>query len=109
MLCYPSFTGQLARDRFEDLRRKEAAALKIQKALRMYLDRKSYTEAVVTVQSGLRGMAARDVLQRKTKAIIAIQVTESSLVKKLLGKNMSIFFFVSSLSFAGLSHSSSRF
>ncbi|KFK40409.1 hypothetical protein AALP_AA3G369800 [Arabis alpina] len=65
--------GQLARHRFEDLRRKEAAALKIQRALRIYLDRKCYREAVVTVQSGLRGMAARDVLQRKTKAMIVIQ------------------------------------
>ncbi|VVA99827.1 unnamed protein product [Arabis nemorensis] len=65
--------GELARHRFEDLRRKEAAALKIQRALRIYLDRKAYTEAVITVQSGLRGMASRDVLQRKTKAIIVIQ------------------------------------
>ncbi|KAG2244320.1 hypothetical protein Bca52824_093847 [Brassica carinata] len=66
--------GQLARHRFEDLRRKEAAALKIQRALRIYLDRRSYKEAVVTVQSGLRGMAARNVLGRKTKATLAIQI-----------------------------------
>ncbi|CAH2051167.1 unnamed protein product [Thlaspi arvense] len=66
--------GQLARHIFEDLRRKEAAALKIQRALRIYLDRRSYTEAVVTVQSGLRGMAARDVLRRKIKATVVIQV-----------------------------------
>ncbi|KAJ4867694.1 Myosin-13 [Raphanus sativus] len=66
--------GQLARHIFEDLRRKEAAALKIQRALRIYLDRRSYKEAVVTVQSGLRGMAARNVLGRKTKATLAIQI-----------------------------------
>ncbi|ESQ50397.1 hypothetical protein EUTSA_v10001881mg [Eutrema salsugineum] len=66
--------GQLARHRFEDLRRKEAAALKIQRALRIYFDRRSYKEAVVTVQSGLRGMAARDILRRKTKATIVIQI-----------------------------------
>ncbi|KAH0909322.1 hypothetical protein HID58_032643 [Brassica napus] len=66
--------GQLARHIFEDLRRKEAAALKIQRALRIYLERRSYIEAVVTVQSGLRGMAARDVLGRKIKATLAIQV-----------------------------------
>lgn len=81
LLCYPSLTGQLARHRFKDLRRKEAAALKIQRALRIYLDRRSYKEAVVTVQSGLRGMAARDVLQRKTKATIVIQVVKSSLME----------------------------
>ncbi|CAH8357713.1 unnamed protein product [Eruca vesicaria subsp. sativa] len=66
--------GQLARHRFEDLRRKEAAALKIQKALRIYLDRRSYIEAVVTVQSSLRGMAARNVLRRKIKATLVIQI-----------------------------------
>lgn len=72
-----SFTGQLSRHIFEDLRRKEAAALKIQRALRIYLERRSYIEAVVTVQSGLRGMAARDVLGRKIKATLAIQVAKS--------------------------------
>ncbi|XP_010416021.1 PREDICTED: myosin-13 isoform X2 [Camelina sativa] len=67
------YRGQVARHRFEDLRR-EAAALKIQKALRNHLERKrSYIEAVVTVQSGLRSMAARDVLRRKTKATTVIQ------------------------------------
>ncbi|KAH0857106.1 hypothetical protein HID58_085367 [Brassica napus] len=66
--------GQLSRHIFEDLRRKEAAALKIQRALRIYLERRSYIEAVVTVQSGLRGMAARDVLGRKIKATLAIQI-----------------------------------
>ncbi|CAN6803988.1 unnamed protein product [Brassica oleracea] len=66
--------GQLTRHIFEDLRRKEAAALKIQRALRIYLERRSYIEAVVTVQSVLRGMAARDVLGRKIKATLAIQI-----------------------------------
>ncbi|XP_010490294.1 PREDICTED: myosin-13-like [Camelina sativa] len=67
------YRGQVARHRFEDLRR-EAAALKIQKALRNHLERKrSYIEAVVTVQSGLRSMAARDVLRRKIKATTVIQ------------------------------------
>jgi myosin-5 len=67
------YRGQVARYRFENLRR-EAAALKIQRALRIHLDRKrSYIEAVVTVQSGLRGMAARVVLRRKTKATTVIQ------------------------------------
>ncbi|KAF3500901.1 hypothetical protein F2Q69_00040633 [Brassica cretica] len=73
--------GQLARHIFEDLRRKEAAALKIQRALRIYLERRSYIEAVVTVQSGLRGMAARDVLGRKIKATLAIQVANLTLDK----------------------------
>ncbi|XP_023641594.1 myosin-13 isoform X2 [Capsella rubella] len=67
------YRGQVARHSFEDLR-KEAAALKIQRAMRIHLDRKKcYIEAVVTVQSGLRGMAARDVLRRKTKATTVIQ------------------------------------
>ncbi|KAJ4888878.1 Myosin-13 [Raphanus sativus] len=58
------------------MRRKEAAALKIQKALRIYLDRRTYIEAVVTVQSCLRCMAARNVLGRKTKATLVIQIVE---------------------------------
>ncbi|CAH8361175.1 unnamed protein product [Eruca vesicaria subsp. sativa] len=66
--------GQLARHRFEDLLRREAAALKIQRALRIYLDRRTYIEAVVTVQSCFRGMAARNVLRMKTKATLVVQI-----------------------------------
>ncbi|CDY31978.1 BnaA07g00170D [Brassica napus] len=66
--------GHLARHRFEDMRRKEAAALKIQRALRIYLERRTYIEAVVTVQSCLRGMSARNALRKKTKATLVIQI-----------------------------------
>ncbi|CAN6868868.1 unnamed protein product [Brassica oleracea] len=66
--------GHLARHRFEDMRRKEAAALKIQRALQIYLERRTYIEAVVTVQSCLRGMAARNALRKKTKATLVIQI-----------------------------------
>ncbi|CAN8270956.1 unnamed protein product [Cochlearia groenlandica] len=65
--------GQFARRFYEDLRR-EAAALKVQKSYRRLLARRRfYAEAVVTVQSGFRGMAARDVLRRKTKATLVVQ------------------------------------
>ena len=62
------------------MRRKEAAALKIQRALRIYLERRTYIEAVVTVQSCLRGMSARNALRKKTKATLVIQVAYSSLL-----------------------------
>ena len=59
--------------------RREAAALRIQRDLRMFLARKAYTEifsAAVSVQAGMRGMVARNELcfRRQTKAAIIIQV-----------------------------------
>ena len=62
------------------MRRKEAAALKIQRALRSYLERRTYIEAVVTVQSCLRGMDARNALPRNTKSTLVIQVAYSALL-----------------------------
>ena len=70
--------GQLARQVYEGMRR-ETSCLMIQRALRMYLARKAYTElysSVVSIQRGMRGMAARTELhfRRQTKAAIIIQV-----------------------------------
>lgn len=71
-------SGYLARSVYEGMRR-EAAALKIQRNLLMFLARKAYTEifsAAVSVQAGMRGMVARKELcfRRQTKAAIIIQV-----------------------------------
>lgn len=70
--------GQIARHYYEDLRRK-AATLTIQTFYRMHFARKNYRDlcsASTTVQSGLRGMAARKELQyrQQTKAAVIIQV-----------------------------------
>jgi hypothetical protein len=70
--------GQIARHYYEDLRRK-AASLKIQTCYRMHFARKHYKDlysASTTVQSGLRGMAARSELhsRQQTKAAVIIQV-----------------------------------
>lgn len=72
------FEGQLARQLYGNMRR-QAAALGIQTFLRMHLARRAYKEllsSTITIQSGLRGMAAREELQfrRQTKAAIIIQV-----------------------------------
>ena len=77
-MCLLVFSGYLARNVYEGMRR-EAAALKIQRDLRMFLARKDYTElcsAAVSVQAGMRGMVARDELcfRRQTKAARIIQV-----------------------------------
>lgn len=71
--------GQLARATYESMRR-EASCLKIQKNLRMHLARKAYTElcsSAISIQAGMRGMAARNELRlrRQIKAAIVIQVT----------------------------------
>lgn len=71
-------SGQLAREVFEGLRR-EASSLMIQRNLRMHLCRKAYKEkysSAVSIQTGMRGMAARDELRfrRRSKAAIIIQV-----------------------------------
>lgn len=60
--------------------RQETASLKIQTALRMHLARKVYRDvwcSSISVQSGMRGMAARSEIRfrRQTKAAIIIQVT----------------------------------
>jgi myosin-5 len=70
--------GQIARHVYEDLRR-EAASLTIQTCYRMHFARKNYRNlcsASTTIQSGLRGMAARKELhfRLQTKAVVIIQV-----------------------------------
>lgn len=70
--------GQIARRYYEDLRR-EDASLTIQTFYRMHFERKKYRNlctASTTIQSGLRGMAARKELQfrQQTKAVVIIQV-----------------------------------
>nr|CAB3452693.1 unnamed protein product [Digitaria exilis] len=69
--------GQIARHYYEDLRR-EAASLTIQTCYRMHFARKNYRNlcsASTTIQSGLRGMAARMELhfRQQTKAVVIIQ------------------------------------
>lgn len=71
-------SGQLARKVYEGLRR-EAASLRIQRDLRMHLARKAYKDlysSSVSIQTGMRGMAARNELRfrRQTRATIKIQV-----------------------------------
>lgn len=73
-------TGQLARQVYENMRR-DAACLRIQRDLRMYLARKAYKAlhySAVSIQTGMRGMAARDELRfrRQSRAAIMIQVIE---------------------------------
>ncbi|KAL5070812.1 hypothetical protein RYX36_021699 [Vicia faba] len=69
--------GQLARRRYECLRR-DAASLIIQKQIRMYLSRSAYKtkySKAVCVQTGMRGMAARNELRfrKRTHAATVIQ------------------------------------
>ena len=71
-------SGQLARKVYEGLRR-EAASLRIQRDLRMHLARKAYKglySSSVSIQTGMRGMVARNELRfkRQTRAAIIIQV-----------------------------------
>ncbi|XP_050887190.1 myosin-6 isoform X1 [Lathyrus oleraceus] len=69
--------GQLARRRYECMRR-EAASLIIQKQIRMYLSRSAYKTTyskAVCIQTGMRGMAARNELRfrKRTHAATVIQ------------------------------------
>jgi len=71
-------TGQLARQVYEGLRR-EASSLMIQTFFRMHVARKAYKESyssAVSLQTGMRGMAARSELRfrKQTRAAIVIQV-----------------------------------
>lgn len=77
-LCTLITEGTIARSCYENLRR-EASSLKIQTFYRMRHERKKYRDicsASTTIQSGLRGMAARNKLRffRQTKAAVIIQV-----------------------------------
>lgn len=61
--------------------RREAACLTVQKDVRMFLARKTYYNlylAALSVQTGMRGMAARIELQyrKQTQAAIFIQVVK---------------------------------
>lgn len=85
-LVSPS-TGRLARKRYQKMRQ-EAAAICIQKNVRMWLARKKYIEtkeAAIKIQSGYRGMAARKEhrFRRQTKAVIIMQVIEQYSLKSL--------------------------
>ncbi|XP_012567832.1 myosin-8 isoform X2 [Cicer arietinum] len=69
--------GQLARHRYECMRR-DAASLIIQKQFRMYLSKSAYKTTyakAVCVQAGMRGMAARNELRfrKRTQAATVIQ------------------------------------
>ncbi|CAN0905013.1 XI-2 [Linum grandiflorum] len=69
--------GEIARHRFECLRR-EDACIKIQKYCRRFLARKAYNSlcsSALCIQAGMRGMAARIELlfRRKKRAAILIQ------------------------------------
>lgn len=71
-------TGQLARQVYEGLRR-EASSLMIQRFFRMHVAKKAYNElysSAVSLQTGMRGMAARSELRfrKQTRAAIVIQV-----------------------------------
>jgi len=59
--------------------RREAASLKIQKDFRMHMSRNAYKTiyaSAVYIQTGMRGMAARNDLRfrKRTQASIVIQV-----------------------------------
>lgn len=81
-------TGRLARKRYQKMRQ-EAAAICIQKNVRMWLARKKYIEtkeAAIKIQSGYRGMAARKEhrFRRQTKAVIIMQVSEQHSLKRFI-------------------------
>lgn len=83
---YVLIAGQLARTVYESMRR-EASCLRIQRDLRMYLAKKAYKDmcfSAVCIQTGMRGMAARNELRfrRETRASILIQVTLFFLILK---------------------------
>lgn len=71
-------TGQLARKVYEGLRQ-DASSLIIQRFFRMHIARKEYKEfysSAISIQTGMRGMAARCELRfrKQTSAAIVIQV-----------------------------------
>ena len=62
--------------------RREASTMMIQRDWRMHVARKAYKElysSAVSIQTGMRGMAARNELRfrRQTKAAVVIQVRQS--------------------------------
>jgi len=70
--------GQLARQVYEGMRQ-EASSLVIQRCFRMHIAWKAYKDlytSAISIQTGMRGMAAHCELhfRRQTKAAIAIQV-----------------------------------
>lgn len=74
-------TGKVACHQYESMRR-EAACLKIQRHSRMYVARNAYKNlysSAVCIQTGIRGMAARNELRFRiqTRAAIMIQVNIS--------------------------------
>ena len=78
MSCFVLIAGQLARQVFEGLRR-EASSLLIQRCFRMHIAKKAYKElyaSAVSIQTGMRVMAAQCELysRRRTSAAIIIQV-----------------------------------
>lgn len=77
-LLFFRFAGELTRHSYETMRR-EASCLRIQRDLRMHLARKAYKElslSAVSIQTGMRGMTARNELRfrKQTRAAILIQV-----------------------------------
>ena len=76
--------GQLARHIYEGMRR-EASSLMIQRNWRMYAARKAYKElyfSALSIQTGIRGMAARNEIRfrRQTKAAIIIQLKNKNFI-----------------------------
>lgn len=70
--------GQVGRHRYENMRR-EAASVKIQKYGRSYISRNAYKNAcssAVSIQTGMRGLAARKELKcrKQTWGAVVIQV-----------------------------------
>ncbi|KAL2923074.1 Myosin-6 [Bienertia sinuspersici] len=77
--------GHIARSVFENKKR-EAASLRIQKELRRHLARKSYLElyySAMTIERGMRGMAARCELcfRKQTRAAIVIQYLQAVILE----------------------------
>lgn len=78
LISYKFNVGELARYLCEKLRR-EAASVKIQKNARKYIARTAYIslcDSAVSIQTGMRCMAARNKLKfrRQTESTIVIQV-----------------------------------
>lgn len=78
MFCvlFELVAGQVARYQYGKMRR-EAASLRIQKNCRMYLARNSYQKlcsSAVSIQTSMRGMAARNELKSKKQAGAALVV-----------------------------------
>lgn len=80
--------GELTRRVYEG-RRKESASLRIQRDWRMHVARAAYKKlhfSAISIQTGMRGMAARNELRfrRQTKAAIVIQVRIFTIGKYIL-------------------------